>query len=543
MTQTRQKSLMHKILLHAPCPQDGTSYYRGWNPFKKLKNVEVIAAPKGWITWNDLIDIDVVVFQRPASVKEVLDIETCKAYGVPVWVDWDDNGMEVQDDNPAYEFYRRDVVGACLKTIAKLADVVTVTTQGLKEAVLEWAPEANVVIIPNAVDDYMFSVDFSDHKREKIITLRGGGSHTKDWELYKDGILAILAKHPEYKLAVFGHHPDFLRQIPAHQIQYFKFTTIEAYFDTLLQLRPEIMLVPLQDNKFNRSKSAIALYEGAIAGAVTVASYLPEFDKYGACWFDSNEVLESVIHDIIKDKEVWSFYYEVQRRMLPVLSEVNEDRLNVIETLISRRKKKAPYTKTLPPATDLEFHEYALSHGHTQDDPQYAEAHSKLAEWLIKTTNCKTSVELGSGTGATLVELLKRGVMAYGWEINPHSVQYFKDHYPMYENQVSLVDLTKESLDTDAVGDLVMSIEVFEHINMPEEWWISFLTDLSTKFRYFYFTSTPYSDPEAFMSFWHHVAVKRTTDWIKMFKATGWQFVSNPKVITSWDCFFKSKNL
>jgi hypothetical protein len=88
-----------------------------------------------------------------------------------------------------------------------------------------------------------------------------------------------------------------------------------------------------------------------------------------------------------------------------------------------------------------------------------------------------------------------------------------------------------------------MSIEVFEHINMPEEWWISFLTDLSTKFRYFYFTSTPYSDPEAFMSFWHHVAVKRTTDWIKMFKATGWQFVSNPKVITSWDCFFKSKNL
>ena len=525
-----------KVLLHIPNREDGTAYYRSY-PYFKIDSIDVVEAPTNrYLTWADLAGINVAFFQRPATVKEVLDIETCKKWGIPVIADFDDLYTDIQPSNPAYEFYNRDVILAVLDTIVKTVDAVTVSTEELKKHILNRNPEANVVVISNAIDDDMFSVEPYYGERNKTILLRGGGSHQEDWELYKDGIIQILKDNPEYTLSVMGYHPDWLKQIPGNRVRYYQFTTIETYFDTLMQIKPEVMIVPLVDNDFNRCKSAIAMYEGNIAGAVVMAPSLPEFN-WGWQFCSNSSLIHyfNVLDGVLREK-----IYLKQLQKVPLLSQVNEKRIEVVEQLKNSTKKKAPTTQQLKPATDLEFHQYALSHGHTQDNPEYQKAHSKAVEWLIKNLSIKNALELGAGTGGTLLELLKQGVLAHGFEINPHSVDYFKSHYPIYEDKIHLIDFTKEPIEVDTKGDLVLSIEVFEHIQMPEEWWVSFLTDLSKKFKYFYFSSTPYSDPDSFMEFWGHINIRRTSDWIKLFEQSGWKFEKNPRLLTTWDLLFSA---
>lgn len=530
-----------KVLIISPNPSDGTSFYRAF-PYHRL-DVD-ITTPKGiYLEWCDLYNVDVVFFQRPASQVDVINIETCKRFNKPVISDYDDLATEVDDRNPAYEFYERDAIKAVIRTILRISDYVTVSTQGLREALLEQVPEANIRIIPNAVDDKMFSLEPSYHERNKIILLRGGGSHDKDWTEYKDGILAILREFPEYTLAVMGHQLPWFKEIPDSQLKVYKFTDIPTYFDLLMQLRPEIMIVPLQDTKFNRCKSNIAWIEGTLAGSRVFATGLPEFLYNTVCTlFFHNEELIRVVSWSINNKK--SDNYLSSLDALPRLSEVNELRKDLIEECLNLAKKYSPKTLKAPkPATDEEFHNYSLAHGHTQDFHQYQQAHAGTADWLVKTIRPKTALELGCGTGATLVELLKRGVMAHGWELNPLSYKYFQDHHPMYANQIHLVDFTKEPIETDEPADLLLSIEVFEHINMPEEWWNSFISDLSTKFRHFYFSSTPYSDSEYFDGWWGHSNLRKPSQWIKLFESNGWKYSTNPRLLTSWDMILDSKVL
>jgi 2-polyprenyl-3-methyl-5-hydroxy-6-metoxy-1,4-benzoquinol methylase len=532
-----------KILIISPNPSDGTAMYRA-SPYRRL-NVD-IATPKGiYLDWPELYDVDVVFFQRPASQVDVLNIETCKRFNKPVIVDYDDYSFEVDDRNPAFDYYERDAIKSVVKTILKQADAVTVSTQGLKDALLEQVPEAKIQIIHNAVDDKIFSLEPSYHERNKIILLRGGGSHDKDWTEYKDGILQILREFPDYTLAVMGHQLPWFREIPDNQLKVYKFTDIPSYFDLLMQLRPEIMIVPLQDTKFNRCKSNIAWIEGTLAGAAVIAPDLPEFSKNEGCLTVANKTnfVAQLIANLF-DKFTSQVFYETSLKEIPRLSEINELRIDLIENLTRSTKKYSPKTLTATsPATDEEFHNYSLSHGHTQDFHQYQQAHSSAAEWLVKTLKPKTALELGCGTGATLVELLKRGVMAYGLELNPKSYEYFKEHHPMYGNQIYLGDFTKEPIENDVPGDLLLSIEVFEHIDQPEEWWNSFIKDLSTKFRHFYFSSTPYSDSEYFESWWGHINLRKPSEWIKLMESNGWKYSTNPRLLTSWDMIFDSVSL
>lgn len=513
----------------------GTSWYRA-APFTRLP-IEVVKPDGGQFSWETLNGIDVLFVQRPATPNEILMIEQAKKYNVPVLLDYDDDPTCLLPSNPVYEIWNRDDKQACVKEALKLADITMVSTLHLKQSLLEVCPTADIRVVSNAQDDKLFSFEPFKGERNKIIAMRGGSSHSEDWGIYKDGILEILEKYPDYKLAVMGYHPEWMKVIPDSQLRLYEFSDIPTYFSDLMLLRPQVALVPLADNKFNRSKSNIGWQEFTMAGAAVIASRLPEFDLPGVWVADPNELMKGFEFTLKYSQDC----YEVALGQVPKLSEVNELRLDILEELIFDKPLYAPNIQPKVTATDLEFHNYTLAYGATQDHPHYRKAHSNLAQWLIDTVSPKTALEIGCGTGGTLVELLKQGVMAYGLEINPHAVQYFKDNHPMYEHQIFETDITKEPLETDSVGDLAYSIEVFEHINMPEEWWDQYLTDLSSKFKYFYFSSTPYYKNENWDHWWSHINIRKVSSWKALFERNGWKFLSNPKVLTNWDLLFETK--
>lgn len=517
----------------------GTDWYRATGVFNRLP-IQMVKPDGKQFSWTTLADIDVFFLQRPATQSEVHYLEIAKKYKKKILLDYDDDPTCLNPENPVYELWNRDDKQACVKAALKLADIVMVSTPALKESLQSIVPTADIRVVPNAQDDKLFSFEPFHGERNKIIAMRGGGSHKIDWGIYSDAILQILREHPDYKLAAMGYHPDWMRDIPDNQLMLHEFRDIPTYFENLMLLRPQIAIVPLADNKFNRCKSNIGWQEFTMAGAHVFASDLPEFRVNGCATFSTPEELVRKVNDSINGGVINELVYQVALQNVPRLSDINELRRDILEELMESTEKYSP--KSLPKrvATDEEFHEHSLSHGNTSDDPDYKKLHSRVAEWIIKTLNPKHAVELGCGTGGTLYELLIRGVHTYGIEINPLSYKDFINNHPMFENQIFLSDFTKEPIQTDEVCDLVYSFEVFEHINMPEEWWVEFLTDLSKKFKYFYFSSTPYYENENWDYFWGHKNLRKTSSWIKLFEQSGWKFLTNPRVLVNWDVLFKS---
>jgi SAM-dependent methyltransferase len=295
------------------------------------------------------------------------------------------------------------------------------------------------------------------------------------------------------------------------------------------------------DSFFNRSKSDIAFQEFTLAGAAVMATDLPEFSKNAGCTvFTGDEGFERSLEILINNSPLRFALNHESLYHLPLLSDTNQLRKDVIEKLLIFKKKYHPGKVELPTFTDKQFHDYELSHGMTPDLEQYQQMNEKTAKWIIETMNPRFVLELGCGVGGTLLELLRRGVTAYGLELNPNSVQYFKEHYPVFGNQIIQADITTEPMITDGVGDLVYSIECFEHITMPEDWWNKFLSDLASKFKFFYFTSTPFYSVESFDIAWGHNNIRLMSRWKKLFEANGWQLISNPKITVPWDLYFKS---
>lgn len=527
-----------KVLLIAPEPRDGTSWVRAWGPFSRL-NVELHAPNGRELNWAALWPYDVCVWQRPGNQLDVISISIAKKCGKGIWVDYDDNGFDIPEDNPAADFYNQEDKRACMRECMRLADIVTVSTPALKEALLEQVPTADIRVVPNAVDDYFFAVEPSYHERNKTILIRGASGHQNDYLHYKDAILELLRVNPDYTLSICGYHPSWLSEIPDSQLRLYQFVDIPSYFEQLMQIRPAIMIVPLLDNRFNRCKSNISFLEGTLAGAVVIGPNLPEFNVPGCYTINGPEELKDSFDHV---RDYAALYYQSAIKNLPKLSEVNELRRDILDELMTLDKKVRPLHLPKRTATEQEFHEHNLAYGHSSDDPQYQSHHSKAVESLIKMVNPQTVVEYGCGSGGTLAEFLKRGVVAYGLEYSPIAINHFKENNPLYTNQIFEVDITKENIDLDKRADLGISIECFEHINMPEEWWNEFIKGLSERYKYFYFTSTPYYTTEYHDHWWGHCNIRKTSSWIKLFEANGWIYDSNPRLLVSWDLIFRSKN-
>jgi hypothetical protein len=528
-----------KMLLHRPMV-DGTSFYRSM-PWRRIKGLEIRQVEMNKdLTWETLYDIDVCFFQRPCTQPEVRAITAAKKFNKPVIVDYDDYTLEISNyTNPAVDFYEKESTKACIRECIRMADVVIVSTEGLKHALLEDVPKANIEVVPNAMDDKLFSCEPVKGPRNNTILLRGAGSHKFDWETVIPLVKEALAAHPDYTLSVMGFHPPWLRDIPNSQLRMYEFKDIPDYYNTLFQLRPKFMVVPLVDDKFNRCKSAIAGFEGCLAGAMVFSTPLPEFKKYGY------EPLEDLLWYMQADDQTVLRNHQMQCDLVPRLSIVNEHRLNILRSL--RRRLYQPRMVNIPVATAQEFHDYELAHGHNQEDIHYQTAHHGFVKWLIKRIQPETAVEFGSGTGGTLYFMLKEDILATGLEINPISIEYFRGAHPIYADKIQQVDFTKEPIEVkvqtargEQKCDVGLSIEVFEHIDMPEADWDKLIKHLSTQFKYFYFSSTPYRGTEAFDKFWGHINIRKTSDWVKLFERNGWQLVEHPMVLTGWDCLFKS---
>lgn len=283
---------------------------------------------------------DVLIVQRPSSTRDYQAMLLAKQYNVKVLADYDDLLFQVPNVNIAAQHFGKDEVQETVLNCYKLADHVTVSTDPLADY-MEQAFGKRPQVINNAHNDICmpaFQPAMNEPKNGiSTVLWRGSNTHLGDLMKYREAFqdFANIDFHfwgaaPDLALGRdYGGHLDVWNYKPWQP-------GIPDYFKNGKSLKPNFVVVPLEDNPFNRAKSFIGWIEGTYFGAVCLASELPEFNKKGVSFFETSDGLGEIFARIDENSEDFSSFYldsveEIQKNYL--LTKVNAQRaeaLNII---------------------------------------------------------------------------------------------------------------------------------------------------------------------------------------------------------------------
>lgn len=325
-----------KILFISPVVIDTCSFYRSGGIAPDLReklgmDIDVVSWDKGMFHWQTLMDYNLVMMQRPYTDMALSMGNYIRDLGIPLWVDYDDNTLDVPPGNKAYETMLKQ--RETIKKIMMIADVLTVTTQELKRQLRDF--NDNITIIPNAFNDTIF------RKREtsisqRIIAWRGGDSHFADIFLMGGSLIGAIKKYPEWVFSFLGFNPWFLG--PHKNLFYVPAQDPLLYFKNIAKLAPYVFHVPLVDSKFNRCKSNIAYIEASYSGALCLAPDWEEWKVPGILSYKDEKEFSASIEAIIQGRidvrklsnKAWEYITDNL-----MLSKVNNLRADLVKKLLS----------------------------------------------------------------------------------------------------------------------------------------------------------------------------------------------------------------
>jgi len=332
---------MKRVLLMATNPKDGTSLWRALGPFGHMQTQmagEVLFdTMEGEVSWNKYSMYSALFMQRPYNENHLKMAQMARDMGKKIWVEYDDNLMEVPFSNPAYKAFSEPKIRQNISKIVTMADVVTVSTGHLKK--LFEVINSNTIVIPNAMDDTILQPMKPDKKRNKLIAWRGSRTHDKDLIEYLKPMVQLAKDHPAWKWVFIGE-PYFEVQscMPPDRTLILQSIPFPRYFHFLNDFNAEIALVPLDDSKFNRSKSNIAYQEFVYSGAVPVVPDWEEWQLPGCEKYKTQAEFYVAVSKLINNAD----YRETLRlegknhfQNNMVLSKVNHMRIDLLRALIN----------------------------------------------------------------------------------------------------------------------------------------------------------------------------------------------------------------
>lgn len=339
---------MSTIRLHAliPSPTDGTSFYRAMGPLCALrkqirKHTDLqINQPTG-VDWSTQVDCDLMFLQRPCLGMHVKVAEITKTCRTPIWVDFDDDLLNVTLDNPTAATYGNEQIQKNIKLMLQMADVVTVSTPGIAASFQEFCP-TRIRVIPNAWDDTLRPfITPPVGERNNLAIWRGSATHIRDVLEVSNAITTAAQIHSDWKFTFMGWEPWFVTEKEI-EAEFYAKQEVLPYFDTLRSIAGKIMHVPLADTTFNRGKSNIAWLEASYAGCAVLAPNFPEWQRPGIRHYNGHAAFGAALESMLA--ESWSNLFanvcesrEYIRESL-LLSKVNDARMELLDGLLARRQ-------------------------------------------------------------------------------------------------------------------------------------------------------------------------------------------------------------
>ena len=533
---------MIRILVISPAPDDGTSFYRCWGPFNRLSKdypgeVEIIEGQHMNITWQTLTKVDIVFMQRPYSNDHKRIADICEWHRVPLIVDYDDNLFAVGDHNRSYMLYSNKHIQGNIRRICERAQQVWVTTENMRKVYGEFS---NAVVYENAIDTELFTA-MPHLNRTKAIVYRGGDSHYNDLKAYEKQIKDLIKDLPDYEFHFFGYCPDFIRnKVSGKRLKHHKFTSPWLYMKFLAELRPKVVMVPLKDTEFNKSKSDVSWLEATMAGAISVVpDFIDSFKGKGLPYSNPKHFYDQIICATKLGSAAFSTQdFMMAERSLDV---INKWRMDCMELILKEYSPKVQISDiSTITATDAEAYGDLYGDGANVHNESYLGNVHNIVDLLVKEYNPKSFLDIGCGSGVFVAEFLKRGIEAYGIDKNIHWKKDFDEKYPDWKKNYINEDFAESKI--DSVFDLIFCIEVMEHL--PDKTVLQWIEKIKTKCHFLVFTSVPWSDGTVWDKYWGHINVKAVDQWVEIFEHNGFKLLKKHQPhAPMWGLMFINANI
>jgi hypothetical protein len=312
-----------------------------WHPPEK------VAA--GAISWTELRMHHWVFMHRPCLPHHTGIVQRAQDLGVKVWVDYDDHLFAVPLDNETHSTYASPNVLGAIDFILKSADVVSTSTLHLHRVLTKVRKTNDILYCPNAVPisnwwgrwKESFDKQHKDAKKEHVqILWRGSRHHQRDLMHMRNAIVNISNKYKNLKFHFVGFLPwHMLSNVDGifesklddtNGISHRPPNEVTLYFKNVLATRPDIVIVPLVDNDFNRAKSNIAWVEGAWAGGHVIAPDWDEWKRPGVSNYKPNDagsfefVFDQVMDQLAQSKLSNGWEYICENYNLNVVNEIRK---------------------------------------------------------------------------------------------------------------------------------------------------------------------------------------------------------------------------
>lgn len=314
-----------RVLVVSNDLQDPSHFYRNAGPLAADPRFGLNFIKPERLTYVQLQHADIVAFSNVHREDELRAMELAKAAHVPVWVDYDDNWLEVPEEHPQYiQFASQGARQAVLLAIQE-ADLITVAT-GHLASVFQPARKdgtAPIVTIRNGLNQ-RWPKRAATHNRSDTFAWRGNNTQLRDMLEYGGAIAAGIPETATFHALGWFPWPlmNALQQ-KTENINYAKELPINAYFRELENSGAVALVVPYADTAFNRCKSNVAQLEAAAIGALAIVPDWPEWQLPGAIKYKDQDTLAAALANFMEvsfedRKKQW------EEAMLGALKQTND---------------------------------------------------------------------------------------------------------------------------------------------------------------------------------------------------------------------------
>ena len=223
---------------------------------------------------------DIVVFHRPETPDKLELARLLKKMGKKIVFDNDDTYKD-RGSVKLNDYFNKERVDKGLDRVDKTvdafaieADLITTTTEWLADEYRKI--NKNVVVLPNCVDPFYFEEPLRNDTDVVRIGVTGSIGVSSDLD-----VVAPIIRHYEHdkrvKIVFFALPPnrkenpvigeiyrDEYAFLDSVEVEWHPNVDADVYYDKINELKLDIMIIPRDDNYFNRAKSNLKFLEASM---------------------------------------------------------------------------------------------------------------------------------------------------------------------------------------------------------------------------------------------------------------------------------------
>ena len=267
-------------------------------------------------------NVKCVRIQRQATPSQLKFVTYLKQLGEKMKfnVVYEIDDIVFYEDIPEYNKFRGafvdDEIRQATISMMQMSDEITVTCDYMKQYYMDKTGNKNISVIPNypprywldQYDELMIEKNFSKRKKKPRVLYAGSGAHFDVDNLagQKDDFYHVVETVKKtvnkYQWIFIGAFPVGLRPLVQQgKIEYYPWTSLYEYPRLVQKVRPNVMVAPLTDNVFNRSKSDLKFVEGCAFGVPAICQDMCTYENAHYKFTTGSEMVDQ-IDDLMSDK-------------------------------------------------------------------------------------------------------------------------------------------------------------------------------------------------------------------------------------------------